>query len=193
MSDNIQNVIKLIADIASQTNLLALNASIEAARAGEQGKGFAVVAGEVGNLAEQSRAAAADIGNIIQDIQNCIDGCVKLMEEGNISVKEGMALAAEAEESFTSIKGKITQVSDEMTGVSSVTQQATSGTVSLQETTANVLEITNSVVDNINVVSQAASTQEQMMNTVMEEMDTLGELSENIKESLSVFKISEGE
>lgn len=51
-SNEIEQGIRLISDIASQTNLLALNASIEAARAGEQGKGFAVVAEEVSKLAD---------------------------------------------------------------------------------------------------------------------------------------------
>jgi methyl-accepting chemotaxis protein len=191
MSGDIQNVIQLIADIASQTNLLALNASIEAARAGEQGKGFAVVADEVGNLAEQSRVAAANIGNIIQDIQGSIDDCVKLMEEGNESVKVGMSLAEEAETSFSGIKSRITQVSEEMTGVSAVTQQATGGTASLQETMNSILDITNAVVENINGVSEAANEQEKMMNAVIDEVDALTKVSVNLTQNLSVFRVTE--
>ena len=60
----INELTKVILDIASQTNLLALNASIEAARAGEAGKGFAVVAEEISALADNSRQTAGNIQTI---------------------------------------------------------------------------------------------------------------------------------
>lgn len=189
MSDEIQNVIELIADISSQTNLLALNASIEAARAGESGKGFAVVAGEVGNLAEQSRAATTDIGNIIEEIQVCIRKCVSLMESGNESVKLGMSLAEEAEQSFVGIKDKIAQVSFDMNAVSAVTEEATSGTSSLQESMESILEITNSVVSDIHNVSDVANSQEDMMKEVITQVDDLVEMATRLSDSLSVFTV----
>lgn len=76
-----------ILSIASQTNLLSLNASIEAARAGEAGKGFAVVAEEIGDLANSSSEAAAQIQAMcnetkdnIGQVQKCFDQVILFLK-----------------------------------------------------------------------------------------------------------------
>jgi len=77
---SIEEVVKLIQDIAAQTNLLALNATIESARAGEAGKGFAVVAQEVKALAGQTASATDRIVDQVQAILAATDTVVGDMD-----------------------------------------------------------------------------------------------------------------
>lgn len=101
--ERVSGVAAQINAVTRQTNLLALNATIEAARAGESGKGFAVVAGEVKILAEQTKEATEEIGEILKTLNLHVGNL-----EGNIAkisdeAKNGASLPMdEMEEEYPS-------------------------------------------------------------------------------------------
>lgn len=88
--------IAMIEDITEQTNILALNAAIQAAMAGEAGKGFAVVADEVQRLAERSSSATHQIKNIMSTIKEDTIESIRLMDNSNLEVNQGVRLVHDA-------------------------------------------------------------------------------------------------
>lgn len=77
----IKKMVESIKKIAKQSNLLALNAAIEAARVGEMGKGFSVVAGEFRKLADDTNKIAAEIGFLVNELENEIKKLEECVEK----------------------------------------------------------------------------------------------------------------
>ena len=157
-AEKIAEVVSLITEIASQTNLLSLNASIEAARAGDAGRGFAVVAENIKQLAEQTTSSAADIQDIIHDLETKSNETVEKTDAVNKIVnKQSEDMKKTADILNQVIKGIIGLI-DRIDGI------ATS-VANMDKSKEKVVD----VIQNLSSVSQenAASTEETSASTSM--------------------------
>lgn len=101
LTDNIDQVMSFIKEIADQTNMLGLNAAIEAARAGDSGRGFGVVAEEIRKLSEESRKTVVKIRDLTKQIHNSVGNTTESSEMVLRSIGE---MAAASEEVNASIE-----------------------------------------------------------------------------------------
>lgn len=78
LTEQINEVIEFIKEIADETRLLGLNAAIEAAKAGEAGLGFGVVAQEIRKLSNDSKQTVNKIKDFTLSIKESVSKTVKM-------------------------------------------------------------------------------------------------------------------
>lgn len=188
-SNEIVQIVEVIAGIASQTNLLALNAAIEAARAGEQGKGFAVVASEVRKLADQSHQAATQIGVLILEIQREITQAVHAMDEGTKEVTQGMLIAEETGDKFQTIYAATHNVAQLIQEVSAISEQMSAGSEEVASSVQELSTIAESSSKAAIDVANASDAQLDSTKEISASAVSLNEMSKQLQTLISKFKL----
>ncbi|BAU28846.1 methyl-accepting chemotaxis protein [Aneurinibacillus soli] len=188
-SQEIDEIIVAISEIAEQTNLLALNAAIEAARAGEAGKGFAVVADEVRKLAEQSGKAASRIAYLIQEIQSHTSHVIEQMSASTGQIDSGATVIERSGNAFTAILDAIHTVTKQIEEVTGFTRElaANSRTItgSISEVEAIASRTSAATVD----FGMLTSEQQAVIEEFTASIDELTRMSHQLHALIGKFKV----
>jgi methyl-accepting chemotaxis protein len=185
----IEDMAKVVSNIADQTNLLALNAAIEAARAGEAGKGFAVVAAEVRKLAEESTGATSQIFEMVSLIQSGISSISE-------SVVNGVSIAQKQQNGMDHTTSAFEAIDHKVKGITSELNDLKSGILNSKKLGEQVLqnvESISAVVEETAAGSEqiSASTTEQLLafEKMVEKVIELRQLTDDLNQTLSKFKL----
>lgn len=188
-SAEIGQIIDMITAIAEETNLLALNAAIESARAGEHGKGFAVVADEVKKLAEQSRASASQIANLVHVIQNDTLRVVDMMNKSTTEVDEGMDLVQDTGKTFDFIMKSVENVSAEVQELSAISEEMSASVEQVNTSITEVSRIAKGSVERTGEIASASEEQLASMEEVASSSSVLARMAEDLKGLIRKFTV----
>lgn len=178
-SDEIQDIVAIITNIAKQTNLLSLNAAIEAARAGEQGKGFAVVASEVGKLAYQTSREVGNIEKILDDLTRKVVVITEQIRQGEQAVEKGIQITDLTQKRFVHINENVAGIKSKSEEVANNIDRLTSSSTIIFEKIKQIVEVTKEL---------SGASEEITASTVIQN-EKIDDIQEIVKEVMNQFNL----
>lgn len=185
----IQEATSLIADISTQTNLLSLNASIEAARAGENGRGFAVVANEIRNLADQSRASAEKITEIVNNLIQNSNESVETMDEVMGVIADQNKKLDDTRRMFDSLNTEIIEVNSAIENIETEIQQLLGIKDSVYASVENLAAIAEENAASTEETAASMTSLTGIVDECLTATNQLVDLAASLDDSIKVFQI----
>ena len=180
-SDEITEIVAVISEITHQTKMLATNAAIEAARAGEHGKGFAVVADEVAKLAENSKASAKLITNLIKSNAKNTETGDELAHKGEEVLREILQHSGQVTEIMNELSIKTSQQVD---GILLMNEQVETICSASKEQSLGVSQI-NRALEEMDKVTQSNAATSQEAAAAAEELNAQAQMLKDLVAEVS--------
>ncbi len=186
----INNIVKLITDIANQTNLLALNAAIEAARAGEHGRGFAVVAGEIRNLAGESKRASQDIEDLIRTIQASTEKTAGSMQASHQEIQAGIESVNKVIAALNRIVNGVEVVTHGITEITKATEDQAGSTNNVMQKMDESTHMTKETLDRTEDMAALAEEVSASTQEVGSAAHELADMADQLDKLMRKFKLN---
>ena len=190
-SEQIQEIVDVIRDIATQTNILAINAAIEAVRAGRQGKGFAVVAEEVKTLSADSKEQARRILTLVRSVLDETEGTVMTIR----TMAENVGMVRDSIEQMSKAFGEI-NVSVEATSETAkdISSAAAAQKKSIDSVSESLDKVSGIASDTSTGSSQSAESTRALQGKMQEltaTATTLAGMSDKLQETVGRFSVED--
>ncbi len=190
-SEQIQEIVDVIRDIATQTNILAINAAIEAVRAGKQGKGFAVVAEEVKTLSADSKSQAKKISTLVQAVMKETEETVTTIKTMAQNVETGRRSIEQTSKAFADINRSIETTSKTAKEISVA---ASDQKKSIDAISDSLDKVSGIAADTSSSSTQSANGSKQLLSKTQELRSTatrLASMSEKLQQTVGRFNVEE--
>ena len=175
-TSDINNVLKVIGDIADQTNLLALNAAIEAARAGEYGRGFAVVADEVRALAAKTQDSTTEIEQTLLQLRQGSSSAISTMDSTRSTCLEVAKSTEVVASDLGSINKSVSQINELNLQIATAAEQQSC--------------VSGEIASNMTAISDMANELVVNGNHSLDQTTELANANVNLKALVAQFKLS---
>jgi methyl-accepting chemotaxis protein len=154
-SDDVEQILDFVGEVAGRTNLLSLNASIIATQAGEHGKAFAVVADQIRELAAQIASSTKSIGDIIGAVRDDVAGTARLIERGDELAAHGVTVARRSLESLDEIRRAAARGRETATAIQAAVQTHARSSEAIADLVSSVAQNSRSVAETIQMVGRS--------------------------------------
>ena len=182
--EEIDNLLKLIENIADETNLLALNASIEAARAGEEGRGFAVVAEQVKKLSENTTLSLQNVNEVVQSFKQDTKLVENLMDKNVRQIEEQNKVTGDTVGIIKNMISKLQSSANEIEEVEALTREQNSHTEEVVDYNNEVMAGIEEQISHIEDITKLIEENRKAIEQIIVETDAINESVLNIKEML---------